>query len=263
MTRNTSPSFSQAYGTRLTCFIDLLCFKRDVQQIETNPALLLSIDAVLRHIWKCKSDIDRKRSNAGSAADARMTSFSDCVVLSYVPTPGAAFRALWDAAFLGHVMLRAGYLPRGAITIGRMYHDDVVVYGGALVEATDLEKHTVITPRILVADSVMVLVREDLVLRGEDGQESDYVRPSEAGPHVHILGTQWSFLQKEREQEQAGELHGNGILQLFEELKAMLPERFRQAPDDRARQKLLWMRDYVNGALEEHKLPPHLRVNLP
>src|SRR5262249_9599651 len=143
--------------------------------------------------------------------DARMTQFSDCLVTSYLGESGAVLRALSDAAFLCHVILRAGYLPRGAVTLGRLYHDDVVVYGQALIEAADLEKFHVDTPRIIVTPAVMAFLQGELQAAGLPELEQAYVRDDGSGPFVHILGSEWPFLKKELKQEQAGELHGSGI----------------------------------------------------
>jgi len=45
------------YPERIVTYIDLLGFSRDVQMIEERPGLLLSIDAVLSAIVRCKRDL--------------------------------------------------------------------------------------------------------------------------------------------------------------------------------------------------------------
>ena len=57
---------SDVYQNRITCFIDILGFSRDVAAIDANPALFLSVDAVLRHVGMCKSDIDRARARGAA-----------------------------------------------------------------------------------------------------------------------------------------------------------------------------------------------------
>jgi hypothetical protein len=64
-------------------------------------------------------------------------------------------------------------------------------------------------------------------------------------------------------QEQAGELHGEGIADMFRELRDALPQRYALAPHDAARKKLKWMQDYVNRAIEEHSLSDDFKVVLP
>lgn len=251
-----------AYPPRITTFIDILGFSRDVRNLEHRPQLLLPIEAVLRHIANCKRNIDDARGTGTARHDARMTHFSDCVVLSYRPAPDAAARALWDAAFLGQVMLRAGFLPRGAITIGRLWHDDSSVFGQALLDAYEAEQKRAITPRILVGGQLMQLASRFFNEHPGPESEQSCVRDDGDGRYLHALSKDWSFLHKERAEEQAGKYEFSGIQQMFEELQRMLPLRFQEATA-REKVKLEWMRDYINRAIEEHELPVTFRVTLP
>src|SRR5262245_22957948 len=78
-----STELPPAYQRDITTFIDILDFTRDVKSLSNRIQLLLPIEAVLRHIANCKRNIDHARSKGSGRHDARMTSFSDCVVLSY------------------------------------------------------------------------------------------------------------------------------------------------------------------------------------
>lgn len=51
-------------------------------------------------------------------------------------------------------MLKCGYKPRGAVTKGAFYSDDIFVWGSALVNAYLLESKEAIYPRILVDKTV-------------------------------------------------------------------------------------------------------------
>lgn len=260
---SASDKILDVYQDRITCFIDILGFSRDVASIDANPALFLSVDAILRHVSMCKLNIDHARAAGGTSYDARMSCFSDCLVVSYRCESGATLRALSDAAFLGQVFVRPGYLPRGAMTVGKLYHDDVVVNGGALVEAAKLESLVVSTPRIAITERCMELIRADLAAVGASDQHEHFVQDDGSGPFVHILGREWPFLEKERQQEQAGELHGEGIRDMFREIRSALPLRYASAPHEGAKRKVEWMRDYVNRSLVEHGLPEEFKVSLP
>ena len=50
--------------------------------------------------------------------------------------------------------LRYGFLMRGAITIGDFFHNDILVYGKALVDAVEMEEKTAIYPRVIATDEV-------------------------------------------------------------------------------------------------------------
>ena len=53
--------------------------------------------------------------------------------------------------------LRYGLLMRGAITIGDFFHNDILVYGKALVDAVEMEEKTAIYPRIIAQKEVQQL----------------------------------------------------------------------------------------------------------
>ena len=50
--------------------------------------------------------------------------------------------------------LRYGFLMRGAITIGDFFHNDILVYGKALVDAHKMESAIAIYPRVIAQDEV-------------------------------------------------------------------------------------------------------------
>ena len=54
--------------------------------------------------------------------------------------------------------LRYGFLMRGAITIGDFFHNDILVYGKALVDAHKMESETAIYPRVIAQDDVQQIV---------------------------------------------------------------------------------------------------------
>lgn len=249
------------YPVRIVTFVDILGFTRDVMKLDQGLHLYPSIDAVLRHVANCKRDIDRKRQQTGHVRfDHRVTQFSDCILMSYANEPGASLRAIADAAFIGQVILRPGYLPRGAITLERLVHDDTVTFGKGLICAHHLESRVIGTPRIAVSKEVLDLVRADLT-REQPGDRLDmYVRDRGTGPFVHILGQNWPFLREIQEKVRRGIYADDGLHDMYQEIHDMLPVRHRDAPDRRAGQKCEWMRDYVNDAIDEYHLPNTFKI---
>lgn len=51
-----------------------------------------------------------------------------------------------------------GYLMRGAITEGDFFHNDIIVYGKALVEAVEMEEKYAIYPRVIVKKEIAKLL---------------------------------------------------------------------------------------------------------
>ena len=253
--------FNGPYADRVTTFIDILAFTRDVASLSTRPGLILSIEAVLNRLRNCQSNIDDKRTKGGVRHDARMTCFSDSVVLSYAVQPGAANRALSDAAFIGRILLGGGYLPRGAITIGKLVHTDKIIFGDALIKAAQEEKSSVVTPRIALLPDFHDLVRWEFKDILED--KSAFVRDRGDGPFVHILGNRWPFIEQEKRDRAAKNIAGDTVVEMYDEIRLAMPVRCSDAPDERARAKVRWIRDYVNETIAEQNLPLDFRVILP
>jgi len=164
------------YPERIVTFIDLLGFSRDVQRIDEHPGLLLSIDAVLSAIVRCKRDLDARRESGELNYDARLSQISDALVISYRIEKGVFGRAISHAAFLGNVCVRRGYLPRGIITIGKLVHDADRLYGRGLIDAYNAEQQHVVDPRIAIDARVMAEFRKEFAQAGQIGQTASFTR---------------------------------------------------------------------------------------
>jgi hypothetical protein len=244
------------YPDRIITFIDILGFKSDIQLLEQRPALHFSVEAILRKIAICKRNWDTKRATTEMPFDSRLTHFSDCLVMSYQPTQGALRRALADAAFIGHVILKHGYLPRGVITRGKLIHDDAIVYGAGLIEAYELERDSVVQPRIAIHDKIIDEVRVEIAERGRANELKGCLRDRGSGSFVHIAGDYWPFVKETVTAEDP-----SGLRELFDEQRDALPLRYARA-NERVRQKLEWMAAYLNETIDELCLAPELKTQL-
>jgi hypothetical protein len=180
--------------------------------------------------------------------------------MSYANAPGASLRAIADAAFIGQVILRPGYLPRGAITLERLVHDDAVTFGKGLICAHHLESRVIGTPRIAVSNEILDLVHADLGREQPSDRLDMYVRDRGSGPFVHILGQDWRFLREMQDKVRKGIYADDGLHDMYQEIHDMLPVRHGDAPHRRAAQKSEWMRDYVNDAIDEYHLPNKFKI---
>jgi hypothetical protein len=102
----------------------------------------------------------------GEHPDWEVKAFSDNVVIGF-PVPNGdgwhEFGWLMDliSGFQCSLTLE-GYFVRGAIDFGYLFMDDVTVYGPALVEAYELERHLAIGPRIVLSDRIRAQVDRHL-----------------------------------------------------------------------------------------------------
>lgn len=240
----------ETYPDRIIVFIDILGFSRDVMAVKERPGLFVSIEALLRRIANCKADIDKKRLGNSATHDVRMTHFSDCLVISFAMSPGVMSRALANSAFIAQTILRRGYLPRGAITRGPLLHDEDIVFGTALIDAYQLEQSVAKTPRIFISNNVTPLIEEEI----PKSELLKFVRDYGQDPFVHVLSDSWPFVAQ-AEHEIPG-----GFREMFEELRDSLPIRYSNAPDNDAREKISWFREYANRTADEIGLPTEVKI---
>ena len=91
-----------------------------------------------------------------------VTQFSDSIIVSYRMTElGAVFDMLYDIYLLQISLIQQGISVRGAISMGKLFHDEHVVFGPALVEAAELEK-LAMYPRVILSKETLELGLVDL-----------------------------------------------------------------------------------------------------
>ena len=97
----------------------------------------------------------------------QVTAFSDSIVISHSYEDMHAIDSMLEIVKnLQEQFLMLGYLTRGGMTVGKMYHDDGIVFGPAFVEAYTLESKIAVYPRIALGNELVEryskVVRTDL-----------------------------------------------------------------------------------------------------
>ncbi|KUH41411.1 hypothetical protein [Bacillus mycoides] len=138
------------YEERIIVFIDILGFKNHINQTVQDPSFFVKMQNVLNYLSKLKHDNDNGIL-AQKEIGREVTVFSDSIVVSYpINLPGSVFYLLLDIVHLQLEMLSYGILMRGGVTVGKLCHDDNIVYGPAMIEAYELESNVAVYPRVVV-----------------------------------------------------------------------------------------------------------------
>jgi len=148
---------------------------------------------------------------------------------------------------LAMALLAAGYFVRGAITKGRLYHDNTIVFGEALIAAYDLEQNIVRYPRIMVTSEAAAIANETDKLSGIC---RDYMRAADEGPrYLHVLRD----MQGELQRAEGGV--DNDATDKFERyywVRQQICFRYNEATDNpRHFEKVRWFAQYWNRTLPE------------
>jgi hypothetical protein len=163
------------YEETFTAFIDFLGFSEASREL-TEEKRLQVLD-LLQALAGLRSDFSAVTTPQKDGATQyiikpAISTFSDHIVISYgletlrkttQNETSLAFIVLGQFESLVTVIaaqaLRLGFLVRGAIAIGNLYHAGGVVFGEALVEATTLEAQTAVYPRIVLSASATHIFR--------------------------------------------------------------------------------------------------------
>ena len=167
--RLATPGAAPRYEDRLILFIDFLGFKEVVATTASDPAALRRLVDALNEIGSM-GDMPAFESQ-------RVTQFSDSVVLSYaVNEKSGAFWMINEIALTVISLVFRGYLLRGAVTIGPLYHEDRHVVGPAMVAAVEMETKIACFPRVIVDPAVLQLARRHRREGHSAHEEEQYVR---------------------------------------------------------------------------------------
>jgi hypothetical protein len=160
----------------VVAFVDILGYRdlilEDQQTGEENEFLnelhnALSEAAAL--INPKKRELLHKFSKKDSYA---VRAFTDNVVIGY-PIAGKGDgeveleRIFSDLSYFQMMMTLHGFFVRGAISIGDLYMDDIVIYGAGLIEAYEGERKLARDPRIILTQSARDAVKKHLKYYGD------------------------------------------------------------------------------------------------
>ena len=154
------------FQNRFVAFVDVLGFRNLVERMSHEDRIFATVRDALkvldrqalgfqqyRRERRSKRQELRRKGGVSVVGETnlQMTAFSDCFVLSEV---SPAWHVLAAVQSLGARFLAEGILTRGAVVLGKAYHNGRVLFGPGIIEAYELESRVAKYPRILVTDAV-------------------------------------------------------------------------------------------------------------
>ncbi|MBB4041656.1 hypothetical protein GGR34_003334 [Microvirga flocculans] len=164
------PAANPTYERRLVVFIDFLGFKEIVERTTHDPDYLGEILRAMDVL----GEIGMEPEIFGSQ---RLTQFSDSIVLSYrIDEESAVFWLLSQISLAVIGLVERGFLIRGAVTVGDLYHHDRHVVGPAMVRAYEMESKKAKHPRVIIDPEVVRVARQSHAIGHAPDEEEEYVR---------------------------------------------------------------------------------------
>lgn len=144
------------YKDRIVAFLDILGWKqavlstsgRDGGIVKVLGKTLAQLQGVVGHFNSLRNLLPENQKWPG---DPMMTQFSDCIVLS-VENDSHGKEALQNAlSIITSNLIQFGFLIRGGVAHGGLFHDGSLTFGPALIEAYELESKVASAPRVILS----------------------------------------------------------------------------------------------------------------
>lgn len=162
------------YENRIVAFIDILGFKELIRKSESDLKIIETLNTTLQYLktWERPNqwnlnyvEIEESTQRKGIEKfdlknRTNVTTFSDSIVVSVKIEENNINEMLSsmiaNLSYMGAELMKNGILIRGAITIGKLIHNDNgTVFGTALIEAYELESKCSKYPRIIISNRLI------------------------------------------------------------------------------------------------------------
>jgi hypothetical protein len=153
----------EKYENRITLFLDILGFrnvieKRTMLPDNLHPGKYVDNPNGITELYN-SLNIIREHFNIGvipSENTKRITQFSDSLIISFsVKEKGEIFTLISDIHFLIKRFIKYQIICRGAISYGKLIHDEKFVFGPALNMAYETESKAAMYPRIIMDKTIL------------------------------------------------------------------------------------------------------------
>lgn len=191
------------YENKIVAFLDILGFKKAVTT-KTAEDIFFALDIVKIQIEFQKEMRERYHYDENFIVQI----FSDSIYFSYPSDRG--WDLVRDVAGLMARVAGYGFYYRGGITYGKVFEDEKILFGPAIIEAYMLESQVAIYPRVIVSRSAINELKqcgnqidfEKLIKVDKDGcQYIDFLTGD--GPlYLSVEGIQTSLVRNYEEEVQ-------------------------------------------------------------
>jgi hypothetical protein len=229
------------YIKSVVAFLDILGFKSMVYNQGNNRKFTL--------MFKMINEINKMNLSKMHLKGLKITSISDSIVVSVPYKEKASFEKITRTLYeLDRLFFSQGFLLRGAITIGDIYHENGIVFGPAVVEAYFLEHDCAIYPRCIVKKNAL---HEGLKTCNSNFGRNDmkelYQQDIDGLFFYNYLRDEFEFqLYEDRRLENPCKIYDKML-----EVKCFIEGFLKEIYSDRVLMKYEWLKRYYNNIVLE------------
>jgi len=141
------------YTNKIVAFVDVLGFKKAIlEDVDDERRIIARLDEAFT--WSI-NQIPLEEEEWFS-----IKLFSDCICFSCDPTPKNLAKLLLEVSNWHKVFLVYQRFLRGAITFGKHFESERIIFSKAMLEAYQLEQSVAKYPRVIVSDSVFAILSD-------------------------------------------------------------------------------------------------------
>lgn len=139
----------EIYEPCVVAWIDILGFKSALENEAKAKDILKTLSELREEIAEIDSHYKMfADAGYGGLGHTQITAFSDSILISEQYC--FANLVVMDTLKLSQLLIKKGFLCRGAIVCGELYHKNGIVFGNGLVEACNNEKTLAKYPRVIL-----------------------------------------------------------------------------------------------------------------
>jgi hypothetical protein len=154
------------YENRIVLFLDILGFRSIIDKtVEKNFDNTKAIETLYKNLTEIKefliSRLKQKQMLQYSNISLKVTQFSDSIIISFVNDDNSTLlNLIRTIQELILKLVNNGILCRGAISYGKLIHDNRVIFGPALNDAYETETKAALYPRIILDKSLIEIGKQ-------------------------------------------------------------------------------------------------------
>lgn len=225
------------YEKRAVAFIDILGFKsiaNDVNNFEI-------IKKVATLIKKEKKNADKWNKSVKNNIFLE-NYFSDSIIMSSSLEFGGFYNLFKQVSFFMQMLIEYGFIARGGISIGDVYHKDGMIFGPALIEAVNIEQDIAIYPRVMMTSKTFKegLYIDDNINSLE--QRTEYFE-SVVKYYKNEIDEEFFYVDYLGQREEFD--YPSDYLKLLKNAKKIIEKAFKDIKDKHALEKYKWLKIYL------------------
>lgn len=232
----------QDYENRIVAFFDILGYKNFINDTQYDLKKRKHLFGIMEYISNIQFD-NEKGILALKDIGKEVSVFSDSIVISY-PTnyPGCVFCTLIDIIHIQNDLLGAGFLVRGGIDIGPVYHNSNIIFGPAMVLAYEIESKCAIYPRIIVSDRVLNYGYNNPTPQNTQAYEIEAIN--------NLIRTDKDGLKFINNISQESEFDEGKYLDFILKTKNLIEVGLLTIFEPSVKQKYEWLKEYYNSVID-------------